>query len=106
MMKMLIAMDTPYCKNEMWETVDSVFAAQKCAREIQSDGSVLYIGNKKSHANFSEFGVIYVQLSENQSFMSHVKNWILFDNEDDESLPMQETDVLKGEREFKMTYGR
>lgn len=105
MMKMLVDLDIPYNQDEaLWQEVDSIFDEQKCSKDKQLDGSVLYTGNLNSNSNFTEFGVLFVKLSDNQKFMGHVKKWILFDNEDDESLPLQETDILKEIREFKTTY--
>ena len=106
MMKMLVELDIPYCQNDLWNEVDNIFADQKCKKEIQSNGAMLYTGNPNSNNNFAEFGVLYVKLSDNERFIKHIKKWTLFDNEDDESLPLQETNILKELEIFKKTYNK
>ena len=106
MMKMLVELDIPYNRNNvLWQELDTVFAEQNCNKNEQLDGSVLYVGNPNSNKTFTEFGVLYVKLSDNEKFMEHIKRWVLFDNEDDDSLPLQETDILEELKVFKMAYG-
>lgn len=106
MMKMLVELDIPYSQDsDLWQEVNTIFAEQNCTINEQLDGAVLYVGNPNSNQIFTEFGVLYVKLSDNEKFMNHIKKWILFDNEDNESLPLQETDILQELKVFKMTYG-
>jgi len=106
MMNMLVKLDIPYNSNdEIWKELDGIFAEQGCGKINQPNGTILYTGNRNSNNNFTEFGVLYVILSDNDRFMKHIKEWILFDNEDDESLPFQEIDMLKEMEEFRKAYG-
>lgn len=106
MMKMLIKLDIPYSQDDaIWQELDGIFAEQGCDKVLQTDGSVLYDGNHYSDNNFVEFGVLYVKLSDNVKFMEHATKWVLFDNDDDDKLPLQETDILHEMNAFKMAYG-
>ena len=105
-MKMLIELDIPYSQdNTIWQELDGIFAEQSCDKVLQTTNSVLYEGNSDSDNNFVEFGVLYVKLSDNVKFMKHAIKWILFDNDDDDKLPLQETDILHEIKAFKMVYG-
>ena len=105
MQKMLIQLDVEkierenkYDVDKMWQTIDEIFSEGRCIKEIQSDGSVMYSGNPNSENHLADIGIAYMTLSELKWFAESVKKWIWYDNDDDESLPFAEEDVLYKER--------
>ena len=102
MMKMLIELNKS--ANDLWQSLDKIFSEQLCSKELLSDNTAIYHCNPESKNTFSEFGIIFSELSNSKSFIDNVTKWILFDNEDDESLPFQEIDVLQQMKEFNAKY--
>lgn len=103
MMKMEIKLDTErihrdgkYDATELWKQIGKEFA-NACTKEVQTDGSVMYVGipDKDYYADFSS---AYMILSESPAFAKYCVKWIWYDNDDDESLPFEEEDVLEKER--------
>ena len=102
MQKMLIQLDVEkiererkYNLQDVWRLIDEIFAKGKCTKEIQSDGAVMYSGNPNRNNNLADFGLAYLLLQKRDWFVDNAKTWIWYNNDDDESLPFQDTDCLK-----------
>ena len=103
MMKMLIRLDERkietdgiYDLADMWRLVDSKFE-KACTKEVQADGSRLYSG-KSDKDYYTCISLAYMVLSEQDWFAQYCIKWIWYDNDDDESLPLGDEDVLAKER--------
>ena len=110
MMKMLIKLDEERIKADekydladMWRKIDEQFE-KACTKELQPDGAALYSGdpNKNYYATIM---LAYMRLSEDKSFAKYCSKWIWYSNDDNESLPMQDTDVLAMEQKDNALFG-
>ena len=97
MMKMLIKLDEErvlsdrkYDLADMWRIVDEQFESA-CTKQVLADGAVLYSG-KADKDYFSCFGIAYVKLSNREWFARYCSKWIMYDNDDDETLPFADDD--------------
>lgn len=102
MMKMVIQMDEDKIRREgkhslekVYQVIDKTFAEFECIRE-KSDilNELIYAGNPKRDDSFCDFGIIYGELDEQEWFRANCIKWRWLDNDDDESLPYSESDVL------------
>ncbi|MDY4592173.1 MAG: hypothetical protein SO434_02040 [Eubacteriales bacterium] len=105
MMKMLIQLDEERIKADgecdsakMWAAIDRTFARKECIKEVQPDGSVMYLGNPNRDNLLADFGYAYLSLIEWEPFAQYCSKWICYDNEFDEDSPFDEDDVLAKER--------
>lgn len=103
MMKMLIRLDEErvlsdgkYDLADMWRKIDELFE-NGCAKEVQSDGAVLYSG-KVDKDYFTCISIAYIRLSNREWFARYCSKWIWYDNDDDENLPLADVDILAKER--------
>ncbi len=104
MMKMLIQIDEQkviadrkYNLEKMWAAIDAKFTKYNCIKERQSDGSVVYTGNPQ-YDYFTGMGLAYLSLKKQQWFANYCLKWVMLDNEDDETLPFQNIDMLARQR--------
>lgn len=88
-----------YEPKSLWDWVDEVFALRKWTKEPQPDGTVLYVGDTAKEDNFDDAFYIQHILSCDENFGKYCSKWIGFDNDDDESLPFTDSDVLAATRE-------
>lgn len=88
-----------YSVKSMWNIIDEAYAEIGCEKEPQSDGTVLYKGNKNSNNLWAEFFYPYAVLSKNPYFARYCNKWIEYSNEEDETQPFAYEDYLAGERE-------
>lgn len=100
MMKMEIKLDEErirrdgkYDVAELWKMIDKEFA-NACTKEVQPDGSVIYSGIS-DRDYFTCISIAYSMLKRNKLFIEYCIKWIWYDNDDDESLPFSEEDVLQ-----------
>ena len=105
MMKMLIQLDEErvikdgkYKLEDMWRVIDAKFDKYDCVKEIQPDGSVLYTGNPKKDY-YTCITLAYLTLKGQKWFAKYCKQWMWYDNDDDEDLPYQDINVLARERQ-------
>lgn len=68
-----ILKDGEYSLADMWRLLDERFAEQKCVKEVQSDGSVIYTGNPRTKDNFSAFGALCRFLNNAKWFVDNCK---------------------------------
>lgn len=108
MQKMLIQLDVEkierenkYNIQEIWNLIDEIFSKGECIKEVQGDGSVMYYGNPKRGNYLADFGLAYLLLQRRDWFVDNAKTWTWYDNDDNESLPFQDTDCLKRVMGFK-----
>ena len=101
MMKMLIQLDEERIKaddeydlQEMWQAIDEVFEDVKYIKEVQPDGSVMYLGNPNRDNLLADFGCAYLTLTDWEPIAKYCCKWICYDNEDNEDLPLADEDVL------------
>ncbi len=103
MMKMEIKLDEDRVKRdgrfdiaELWQAIDKEFA-NACTKEVQPDGSVMYVGipNKDYYSDINVAATVY---KNTEWFAQYCVKWIWYDNDDDESLPFQDIDVLASQR--------
>lgn len=111
MMKMLIKLDEErvlrdgkYDLADMWRKIDEQFE-NGCVKEVQPDGSALYSG-KADKDYFTCISIAYIRLSSREWFAQYCNKWIWYDNDDNESLPMQDMDVLAEERKDNILFAR
>ena len=104
MMKMLIKLDEErvlrdgkYDLADMWRKIDEQFAKYNCIKEVQPGGGVLYSGNP-DYDYYTCMGLSYLSLRKQQWFARYCSEWIMYDNDDDEELPLQDIDLLTKER--------
>lgn len=104
MMKMLIKLDEDRVKSDgkydladMWRAIDEKFDKYHCVRGGQPGGGVLYSGNPDSDY-YTCMGLSYLSLRKQEWFARYCSEWILYDNDDDEDLPLQDIDLLTKER--------
>lgn len=112
MMKMLIQLDEDRVEKEkkyrladMWKAIDAKFEKYHCTKERQADGSVLYSGNP-DYDYYTCINLAYLSLKKQIWFAEYCKQWIWYDNEDDETLPLQRLDVLSRERQENPLFAR
>ena len=103
MMKMEIKLDAErirrdgkYDVAELWKMIDKEFA-NACTKEVQTDGSVMYVGIPDKDY-FTDINVAAVFLKQSEWFAQYCLKWIWYDNDDDESLPFQDIDVLASQK--------
>lgn len=103
MMKMLIQLDEArvlrdgkYDLADMWRIIDDKFRSG-CIKEVQPDGAALYSGERDKNY-YSCMALAYMILSEKKWFAQYCTKWIWYDNDDDETLPFADEDVLAKER--------
>ena len=106
MMKMLIQLDEgrvkkdgKYKLEDMWRVIDAKFDKYGCEKERQADGAVLYIGNPKKDY-YTCMALANITLKKQKWFGAYCKKWIMQDNEDDETLPLQNIDILARQRQI------
>ncbi len=104
MMKMLIKLDEErvlrdgkYDLADMWRKIDEQFEKYNCIKEVQPDGGVLYSGNP-DYDYYTYMGLSYLSLRKQRWFALYCNEWIMFSNEDDESLPLSDENLLVKER--------
>ena len=105
MMKMLIGLDEKRIDADgyesskpLWNRIDGIFEHVKWTKEPQDDGTVLYVGGIDNDNFLADCFVILRALTLDKNFAKYCNKWLSFDNEDDESLPLLEVDVLARER--------
>ncbi len=105
MMKMLIQLDEErvlsdekYALEDMWRVIDNKFNKYQCNKEVLKNGAVMYSGNPEFDY-FTCMGLAYLSLKKQKWFANYCEKWILYDNEDDETLPFQDIDLLKKEKD-------
>ena len=103
MMKMLIKLDEErvlsdrkYDLADMCRIVDEQFASV-CTKQVLADGAALYSGIADKDY-FSCFGIAYIKLSKREWFARYCSKWIMYDNDDDETLPFADDDILAKQR--------
>lgn len=103
MMKMLISLDEErvlrdgkYPLANMWQKIDAQFE-KCCKKEKQPDGSVVYAGEMQKDY-YTQINLAAIYLKRQKWFAEYCNKWIWYDNEDDETLPYQEIDVLARQR--------
>lgn len=99
MMKMEIKLDEERIKRdgeydvaELWASIDKEFE-NACTKEVQADGSVMYVGIPDKDY-YTDFATGYMILSEVKPVLKYCIKWIWYDNDDDESLPFDEEDII------------
>ena len=104
MMKMLIKLDEErvrrdgkYDLADMWRKIDEQFEKYNCIKEVQPGGGVLYSGNP-DYDYYTCMGLSYLSLRKQRWFALYCNEWIMFSNEDDESLPLSDENLLVKER--------
>lgn len=104
MMKMLIQLDEEkvlkdgkYDLDDMWRLIGKRFVEYGCTVERQSDGSVVYSGTEyNDYYTAINLGINFLEVQP--WFAKYCTKWIWYDNDDDESLPYSEEDILANER--------
>lgn len=111
MMKMLIKLDEDKIRADgkydvvaVWKWIDKRFE-NACTKEIQSDGAVLYSGDPQRDY-YTCIGLAYLALREQKWFASYCRQWIWYDNDDDEELPYQDMNVLLREKHDNPLFAR
>ena len=84
-----------YTVEEVWKVVDKAFEEGKCIKEVQPDGSVMYLGNPSSDNLLSDFGVAYVILTDSEIFGRYALDWKWFSNDGIEQEPMYEMNPME-----------
>ena len=104
MMKILIGLDEErvlrdgkYDLADLWRRIEEKFNRYHCLREVRPQGRVLYSGDP-DHDYFTCMGLSYLSLRKQGWFARYCSEWIMYDNDDDEELPLQEIDLLAKER--------
>lgn len=99
MMKMEIKLDTERIRRdgkydvvELWKQIDKEFA-NACTKEVQADGSVMYVGIPDADY-YTDMNVAAMIFKNTEWFAQYCVKWIWYDNDDDESLPFNEEDIL------------
>ncbi len=99
MMKMLIQIDEEkvltdrkYNLEKMWNAIDKMFS-RDCIKEKQLDGSILYSGHPQRDY-YTRINLAVMSLQQQRWFAKYCIQWIWYDNDDDETLPFQNIDVL------------
>lgn len=105
MMKMLIQLDEErvvkdgkYKLEDMWRVIDAKFDKYDRVKEIQPDGSMLYTGNPEKDY-YTCMALANITLKKQKWFGKYCKKWVMLDNEDDETLPLQNIDILARQRQ-------
>lgn len=103
MMKMEIKLDEERIKrdgeydiDELWARIDKEFE-NACVKEVQPDGSVMYSGIPDKDY-YTDINVAAMVFKHTQWFAKYCIKWIWYDNDDNESLPFQDLDVLEHQR--------
>ncbi len=85
-MKMQIAIDEEKAKLDgvipkmIYDTLDRLFAGFEALKEVQEDGSIMYISNPKhGKTTFSDFGIAYMELKGYRLFARYCTQWYMFD---------------------------
>ncbi|MDE6605349.1 MAG: hypothetical protein K2O31_04960 [Clostridia bacterium] len=101
MQKMLIQLDVEkierdnkYDIKDMWKAIDEIFAKQKCVKEVNEDGSAMYLGNPNTDNYLADFGIAYITLKSSSWFLEYALKWIWYDNDEDENGSFEESDTL------------
>lgn len=112
MMKMLIQLDEErvkrdrkYSLTKMWEAIDVKFEKYGCEKERRADGAVLYSGNPEKDY-YTCINLAYLTLKNQKWFAEYCTKWIWYDNDDDETLPYQNLNVLARERQDNPLFAR
>ena len=82
-----------YSVKSMWDIIDEIYFEEKCEKEQQPDGTVLYKGNINSTNLRGDFFYIYAMLTESVDFAKYCTKWIRTFGE------LGQEDYLAGERE-------
>lgn len=103
MMKMLIKLDEDKIRADgqydvaaVWNWIDKRFE-NACTKEIQSDGAVLYSGDPQRDY-YTCINIAVITLKRTDFFGKYCVEWIWYDNDNDENLPLQDIDVLSRQR--------
>ncbi len=103
MMKMEIKLDEErirrdgeYDVAELWARIDKEFE-NGCRKEVQADGSVMYVGIPDKDY-FTDLNVAAMIFKHSRWFAQYCVRWIWYDNDDDETLPFQDIDVLENQK--------
>lgn len=106
MMKMGIKLDVErirrdgkYDIEELWKMIDKQFA-NACTKEVQADGCVMYVGIPDKDY-FTNISLAYSILKSEKRFTDYCIKWIWYDNDEDETLPFSEEDILLHLKESK-----
>ncbi len=107
MMNMLIKLDEEkikrdgvYTVKELWDMIDGITGEFPLDKEVLPDGAVMYNGRPDAD-NFTSCSCSYIGLSSKEWFARYVSKWIWYDNDDDESLPYQDYDLIASEKKEK-----
>ncbi len=101
MMKMEIKLDEERIKRdgeydvaELWTRIDKEFE-NACRKEVQPDGSVMYVGIPDKDY-YTDINVAAMVFKQSRWFAQYCVKWIWYDNEydNDDSSPFDEIDVL------------
>lgn len=85
--------DGKYDLAELWKDIDALFESG-CTKQVQPDGSVMYLGDTAKDY-FTCICLAYHNLKNNPRFASYCSKWIWYDNDDNESLPFQNINILE-----------
>lgn len=100
-----IRRDDKYGVEELWKMIDKEFA-NACTKEVQPDGSVMYVGIPDKDY-FTEINLAVAVFKHSDWFAQYCVKWIWYDNDDDdESLPFDDEDVLAEVRENNSIFKR
>lgn len=107
MIKMLIQLDEERIKADgvcdsakMWAAIDKTFARKECIKEVQPDGSVMYLGNPNRDNLLADFWQAYLSLFGWEQFVQYCSKWKCYDNEDNDDFPLANVDILAKLRSY------
>lgn len=95
-----------YEPQSLWSWVDSVFSHVKWTKEPQPDGTVLYSSVGNSETLFADGYYIFNALTEDTNFGKYCNKWLDFNNDNNETIPFEKTDMIAKLRAYGYTFGR
>ena len=107
MIKMLIELNNKLIENDgysiemMWSEIDSVFDNIDCTKNIIDNNTVMYESNPNKHSNIGDLYTVYSGITRIPYFLIYATKWTVFENIDDASLPLSETDALSIAKKYK-----
>ena len=100
MMKMLIELNDELIENDgysiekMWAEIDAVFANADCTKNIIDNKTVIYEGNSNKPSHTGDMYIISSGIYDLSWFETYANKMTVYENEDDDTLPLEETDGL------------
>ena len=107
MMKMLIELNSELIENDgysiekMWSEIDAIFAKADCTKNIIDNKTVMYKGNPNKSSLMGDMYIVCSYLFDLSWFETYTKKFTVYENEDDDSLPLEETDGLAIIKKYK-----